>query len=49
MIVPKSKESLYRKMIRNALRCITDLQVDAEIVNWKSKKVASDFRIADSD
>ena len=38
MIVPKSKGSLYRKMIRNSLRCITGLQVDAEIANCKSKK-----------
>ncbi len=38
MIVPKSKGSLYRKMIRNSLRCITGLQVGAEIANCKSKK-----------
>ena len=38
MIVPKSKGSLYRKMIRNSLRCIRGLQVGAEIANCKSEK-----------
>ena len=51
MIVPKSKGSLYRKMIRNSLRRITGLQVDAGIMNGNRKRShpTSELRIPIND